>query len=75
MPALNFEDFASRHYAVLTYPLYGCCRLVRKADKARTLLLTGSEGLEDYRALKRAWRRSRALFEGLCAEYDFEPID
>jgi hypothetical protein len=73
MTALIFENFASPAYAVRTYPLYGCWHIERRADQDTTLMMTGTEGLEAYRALKAAWRKSRAHFDALCSTFAVEP--
>ena len=68
---LKFETIESRNYELQVISLYGVWRLRRKRDGAATLLSTGTEGFEDYRTMKATWRRSRLLFDLLCAEYSF----
>ena len=69
--SLNYEDFTSRHYEVIVHSRYGYHFIRERASGKQTLLFVCSEGFEEYRMLKAAWRKSRRLFDSLCAEYSY----
>ena len=71
MSALKYKSFHSRHYAVIVDGLYGVHLIRHRPTGHTTLLFTGSEGYEEYRTLKAAWRKSCRLFESLCEEYTY----
>lgn len=72
MPSLKYESFESRHYEIIVNGHYGYHFIRERATGLTTLLFVGSEGLEEYRMQKAAWRNSRRLFASLCAEYSYE---
>jgi hypothetical protein len=72
MRTLKLEDINSKKFSVIFAPNSGGCFFIRKlCNETETLLFTGGEGIDDYRKLKSAWRKNRALFDNLCNQYDF----
>ena len=75
MSRLKLEDIESKKFAVIFAPNTGGCFFIRKkCNETETLLFTGSEGLEDYKALKSVWRTNRVLFDTMCNEFTFEQL-
>lgn len=78
MPALKLEEIESKQYRIVFAPNTGGCFFIEQFNETglinETNLFTGSEGLDDYRQLKRAWRKSQLCFDSLCAEYLPPPI-
>lgn len=72
MPSLKYESFQSRHYEILVNGLYGYHFICERATGMTTLLFVGSEGFAEYRMQKAAWRKSRRIFDSLCAEYSYD---
>jgi len=73
---LKIEDIESRLYWLAWYRNYGVFTIIRKEKGGfepdlQTPFFTGSEALETYRELKRAWRKNRAIFNSLCSEYSY----
>ena len=73
MPSLKYESFHSRHYEVIVDRLHGVHLIRNRSTDQTTLLATCSEGFEEYRQLKAAWRKSRQQFESLCSKYIYHP--
>lgn len=75
MPALKLEEFGTKLYSIYFAPNTGGCFFIQCTESGQqTNLFTGSEGLEDYKQLKRAYRKRHKIFNDLCAEYIPLPI-
>ena len=70
--SLQYESFQSRQYEIVVHGHYGYHFICERASGKTTLLFVCSEGYADYRMLKAAWRKSRRIFDSLCAEYSYE---
>ncbi|MEZ4614372.1 MAG: hypothetical protein R2867_02500 [Caldilineaceae bacterium] len=69
---LKYESFHSRNYELIVNSIHGYHFIQNRITGLSTLLSVGSEGLEDYQMLKAAWRKSRRLFDSLCADCSYE---
>lgn len=69
---LKFNEFGTKHYQIRIQPNSGCWFIERIDPPSSTNLFTGSEGMEVYRELKRAWRKNNKTFNNLCMEYNYD---
>jgi hypothetical protein len=72
MSSLKYESFQSRQYEIIVNGVYGYHFIRERFTGMTTLLFVCSEGYEEYRMLKAAWRKSRRIFDSLCSEYSYD---
>lgn len=71
----RFISFGTREYEVVvgTAQARGTFYIRRVRDDTTTYRFVCSEGFEEYRLLKRAWRASQWAFHWRCRTYNYHP--
>jgi hypothetical protein len=69
MPALKIEDFASKNFAVELVD--GRFYILKKCNETTSF---DALAVDEYKTLKRTWRKSVKQFDTLCDAYKFEQL-